>query len=116
MFTNARYTHVPTVTAIGHSTFLSGATPSMSGIIGNDWFDRETGKKVTSVTDAGAKLLGGSENPTGSSPRRLLVSTLGDEMKIADPRTKVVGFRKDRSAILPAGHMADGDYGRQQQR
>ena len=22
---------------------LSGATPSVSGIIGNDWFDRETG-------------------------------------------------------------------------
>jgi arylsulfatase A-like enzyme len=111
VFTNARYEHVPTVTAIGHSTFLSGATPSMSGIIGNDWIDRESGKKVTSVGDASVKLLGGSENPTGSSPRRLLVSTLGDEMKIADPQTKVVGVSlKDRSAILPAGHMADGAF------
>jgi predicted AlkP superfamily pyrophosphatase or phosphodiesterase len=110
-FTNARYEHVPTVTAIGHSTFLSGATPSMSGIIGNEWFDRETGKKVTSVVDSSVKLLGGSENPTGSSPRRLLVSTLGDEMKIADARTKVIGVSlKDRSAILPAGHMADGAF------
>ena len=111
VFTNARYTHVPTVTAIGHSTFLSGATPSMSGIIGNEWFDRASGKKVTSVSDATVALLGGSENPTGSSPRRLLVSTLGDEMKIADPRTRVVGISlKDRSAILPAGHMADGAF------
>jgi hypothetical protein len=111
VFTNARYTHVPTVTAIGHSTFLSGATPSMSGIIGNDWFDRASGKKVTSVADATVELLGGSENPTGSSPRRMLVSTLGDEMKIADPRTKVIGVSlKDRSAILPAGHMADGAF------
>ncbi len=25
VFTNARYEHVPTVTAIGHSTFLTGA-------------------------------------------------------------------------------------------
>ena len=111
VFTNARYEHVPTVTAIGHSTFLSGATPSMSGIIGNDWYDRASGKKVTSVADASVQLLGGSENPTGSSPRRLLVSTLGDEMKIADPRTKVVGVSlKDRSAILPVGHMADGAF------
>ena len=111
VFTNARYEHVPTVTAIGHSTFLSGATPSMSGIIGNEWFDRESGKKVTSVTDASVQLLGGSENPTGSSPRRMLVSTLGDEMKMVEPRTKVVGISlKDRSAILPAGHMADGAY------
>src|SRR5580692_328320 len=111
VFTNARYEHYPTVTAIGHSTFLSGATPSMSGIIGNEWFDRESGKKVTSVTDASVQLLGGSENPTGSSPRRMLVSTLGDEMKMVEPRTKVVGISlKDRSAILPAGHMADGAY------
>lgn len=111
VFTNARYEHVPTVTAIGHSTFLSGATPSMSGIIGNEWFDRDSGKKVTSVADASVQLLGGSENPTGSSPRRMLVSTLGDEMKIVDPRTKVIGISlKDRSAILPAGHMANGAF------
>src|ERR1700739_4266583 len=31
-FTNAHYIHVPTVTAVGHSTFLFGATPAMSGI------------------------------------------------------------------------------------
>ena len=28
VFTNARYVHYPTVTAVGHSTFLSGATPT----------------------------------------------------------------------------------------
>lgn len=111
VFTNARYIHVPTVTAIGHSTFLSGATPSVSGIISNEWFDRESGKKVSSVSDSTVQLLGGSESPTGSSPRRMLVSTLGDEMKMADPRTKVIGISlKDRAAILPAGHMADGAF------
>ena len=41
VFTNAYYQHFPTVTAIGHSTFMSGATPSISGIVGNDWFDRD---------------------------------------------------------------------------
>ena len=43
VFTNANLEHYPTVTAVGHSTMLTGATPSVSGIIGNDWFDRETG-------------------------------------------------------------------------
>ncbi len=111
VFTNARYVHVPTVTAIGHSTFLSGATPAMSGIVGNEWWDRASAKKVTSVTDDQVKLLGGSEAPTGSSPRRMLVSTLGDEMRIVDSRSKVIGVSlKDRAAILPAGHMANGAY------
>ena len=111
VFTNARYIHVPTVTAIGHSTFLTGATPSISGIIGNDWYDRASGKKVTSVSDDEVKLLGGSESPAGSSPHRLLVSTLGDEMRIVDSRSKVIGISlKDRAAILPAGHMANAAY------
>ena len=110
VFTNAHYDHFPTVTAIGHSTFMSGATPAISGIIGNDWFDRATGKSVTSVSDSTVRILGG-KGDGGASPRRLLVSTLGDELKIADKNTRVIGISlKDRSAILPVGHMADGAY------
>jgi hypothetical protein len=113
VFTEARYIHFPTVTAVGHSTFLSGATPSVSGIVGNEWFDRDEGKKVTSVSDAATQLLGGIDPAaTGCSPRRLLVSTLGDEIKMADGgKSKVIGISlKDRAAILPAGHMADGAF------
>ncbi len=108
VFTNARYEHFPTVTAIGHSTFLSGATPAISGIIGNDWYDRDEGKTVTSVSDSTTQLLGGTG--PGSSPRRMLVDTLGDELKMVGP-SHVIGISlKDRAAILPAGHMADGAY------
>jgi len=109
VFTNAYYQHFPTVTAIGHSTFLSGATPSISGIVGNDWFERETGKSVTSVSDDAVKILGGAgAGEGGASPRRLLVSTVGDELKISDSgRSRAIGISmKDRSAILPSGHMA----------
>src|SRR5580692_255532 len=59
VFTNAQYEHYPTVTAVGHSTFLSGATPAMSGIIGNEWWDRASKKRVSSVSDEETKLLGG---------------------------------------------------------
>ncbi len=109
VFTNAHHEHFPTVTAIGHSTFLSGATPSISGIVNNSWYDRETGKNVTSVSDEATQLLGATGR--GSSPRRLLASTIGDELKIAGKNCKVIGISiKDRSAILPAGHVADGAY------
>src|SRR6185295_10741453 len=117
VFTNANLEHYPTVTAIGHSTMLSGATPSVSGIIGNDWYDRETRAIVTSVFDPTVKPVGA---PTGSaaSPRRLLVDTVGDELRLASPVPKgataaprVFGVSlKDRSAILPAGHGADAAY------
>src|SRR5262245_12083885 len=112
MFTNANYIHAPTVTACGHSTFMTGATPSMSGIIGNEWYDRESGKRVTSVSDSKVKLLGGSESASGMSPSKLLGSTVGDELKLSSGgQSKVVGLSlKDRSAILPSGKHPNGAY------
>ncbi|MES2606005.1 MAG: alkaline phosphatase family protein [Pseudomonadota bacterium] len=108
VFTNANYEAAPTVTAIGHSTILSGATPSVSGIAGNTWFERSEGKNVQSITDEGVTPLGGG---SGASPKRLLVSTIGDELKISGKGGKVYGVSlKDRSAILPAGRMADGAF------
>ena len=110
VFTNANYEASPTVTAVGHSTFLTGATPKVSGIVSNTWFDRMDGKAVSSVSDSKTRLLGGRDAP-GSSPERLLVTTVGDELKMSGKGGKVIGISlKDRSAILPAGHKADGAY------
>ncbi len=117
VFTNANYIHFPTVTAVGHSTVLTGAIPALSGIIGNEWYDREERKQVTSVGDTGVRLLGAGEpaggtGRPGSSPRRLLVDTIGDELKMAhEGKPRVIGISlKDRAAILPAGHKADAAY------
>jgi predicted AlkP superfamily pyrophosphatase or phosphodiesterase len=112
VFSNANYIHTPTYTACGHATFMTGTTPSMNGIVGNDWYDRETGKSVTSVGDDQTKLLGGREGVEGMSPRRLIGSTLGDELKLAsNGRAKVIGMSyKDRAAILPAGKRPDAAY------
>lgn len=111
VFTNANYEHFYTVTAPGHATFLSGAFPSVSGIIGNEWFEPASGKRVTSVSDDALKLLGGTTE-SGSSPRRMLVNTVGDELKIAsNGKSRVFSVSlKDRSAILPVGLMADGAF------
>jgi hypothetical protein len=116
VFTNANLEHYPTVTAVGHSTMLTGATPSVSGIIGNDWFDRESGKRVESITDDVTPI--GSPTGSAASPRRLLVSTVGDELKLAAalPKTspnapRVFGVSlKDRSAVMPAGRGANAAY------
>ena len=110
VFENANLEHYPTVTAIGHATTLSGATPAISGIMGNDWYDREAHKRVLSISDDTVKLVGGTGN--GASPRRLLVSTIGDQLKMVHPgASHVIGISlKDRAAILPAGHTADAAY------
>ncbi len=106
----SNYDHTPTYTAPGHATMMTGAYPAQTGIIGNEWPDRSVGKRVTSVSDTSVQLLGATGN--GSSPHRLLSSTLGDELRLASgDRTKVIGISiKDRSAILPAGRHANAAY------
>jgi predicted AlkP superfamily pyrophosphatase or phosphodiesterase len=111
-WTQANYDHMPTYTAPGHATLLTGAWPAETGIVGNDWPDRDGGRFVTSVTDTTAVLLGGEQDDVASSPRRLLASTIGDELRLqTNDRSKVVGISiKDRSAILPAGRHANAAY------
>ena len=118
-FTNAFYAQVPTVTAVGHSIFMSGAMPAVSGIVSNSWYDREEGKVVTSVCDWNVKTIGGHQEEKGAkctdadpaSPKRLLVTTLGDELRDAHPDSKVIGVSiKARGAILSSGHRAAGAF------
>ena len=110
VFTNARYQHFPTVTAVGHSIFLSGAMPALSGIVAN-CVVRPRGGHASHLRLGSADHAGGGSG-AGSSPRRMLVDTVGDELKIADnSQSRVIGISlKDRAAILPAGHMANAAY------
>ena len=111
-WTQSNYDHMPTYTAPGHGTMMTGAYPAESGIIGNEWLDRASGKRITSVTDESVKVLGGGPGEIGSSPSRLMASTVGDELRLAtNDRAKVIGISvKDRSAILPAGRHANAAY------
>jgi predicted AlkP superfamily pyrophosphatase or phosphodiesterase len=111
-WTQANYDHMPTYTAPGHATLMTGAWPAETGIIANDWPDLEKGRNITSVEDEQARLLNGEPNESASSPRRLMASTLGDELRMAtNDRSKVIGISiKDRSAILPAGRHANAAY------
>jgi predicted AlkP superfamily pyrophosphatase or phosphodiesterase len=109
----ANYDHFPTYTAPGHGTMMTGAYPAESGIVGNEWIDRASGKRISSVSDETVKLLGSGDPKEGAaSPRKLMSSTVGDELRlVTHDRSKVIGISvKDRSAILPAGRHANAAY------
>jgi arylsulfatase A-like enzyme len=109
---NANFDHVPTKTAPGHAAIMTGAPPAATGMVGNEWIDRESAKKVTSVGDDSVKAIGGGPNESAYSPRLLMASTVGDELRLAtNDRAKVIGIsEKPRAAILPAGRRANGAY------
>ncbi len=112
IFTDCNYNYANTVTAAGHATLLTGAYSNGHGIMGNEWWDPQKEKMVTSVEDDATKLVGVASTAPGASPHNLLADTLGDELKLATQgNSRVFGIAlKDRAAILPAGFSADGAY------
>ena len=121
VYRDAHHGHANTETIVGHATLATGAHPSNHGMIGNLWFDRETGFTTYNVEDANFRLLtkgasvdAGTEiDPTqraarseGRSPAAMLVTTFSDELRSnTGGKARVVGVSvKDRGAISMAGH------------
>lgn len=105
-FSNAHQAHGVTVTAVGHAAILTGAYPYQHGIIANNWIDPVTKQSVYCTEDTAYQYIGEETKPSdGTSPNRLRVDTLGDQLRYATGnRAKVVTVSgKDRGAILLAG-------------
>ena len=114
-FKNTHYNYMPTETGPGHAAIHTGATPMVSGIIGNAWYDRSQKKSVNVVSGLQKyKAVGVAESlPVGQAgPDRLLVTTIADELKTTSQfKSKSIAVSiKDRGAILGGGHTADGAY------
>ena len=107
---NLHFNYMPTYTAPGHASVYTGTTPRYHGIVGNDWFQRQTNKDIYCTYDDEFSLLGtGKEKDGKMSPNRLKSTTITDELRLStNLKGKVIGMSiKDRAAILPAGHLAN---------
>ena len=112
-FKNAHYNYSPTVTAAGHASIYTGTTPSVHGMVGNSWFDRNLDTGVSNVGDSTVHLVGSmEENNRGVSPNRIKSTTISDQLRMAyNYQSKVISVSfKDRGAILPGGHTANAAY------
>ncbi len=110
-FRNVTYNYVPTFTGPGHASIYTGTTPSNHGIIGNDWFHRPYNRGVNCVDDTSVTALGTQSVDGLCSPHFLRANTITDQLRLTYPSSKVIGVSiKDRGAILPAGHLANGAY------
>ncbi|QFU23272.1 alkaline phosphatase family protein [Shewanella eurypsychrophilus] len=120
VYTNAHYQHANTETIVGHVSLATGATPSVHGMVGNVWFDRDKDRSVYNIEDGNYHLLttgGGVDSSTeidatqkvaksdGRSPITILTSTISDEITTAyNGQSKVYSVSiKDRGAVSLAG-------------
>lgn len=103
----AQYDILQAMTGPGHATLLTGAYPYQSGIPVNEWYDARVKKKIESIEDATTKPVPES-NAVGMSPKNLLATTVGDELKNAGYPSRVFSVAlKDRASIMMGGHRAD---------
>jgi len=119
-YANAHHRHANNETIVGHTTLSTGTDPGIHGMVANLWFDRDAGTVFYNVQDPDFPLVGAAGidadteiDPTqraattdGRSPRNILTSTIGDEIRMHyGPKSKVFGVSvKDRGAIAMAGH------------
>lgn len=110
---NTMINYLPSFTAPGHTCIYTGSVPSLHGIAANDWVDNATGRQMYCTQDDSVQLVGAPSAGKGSmSPANMLVTTVTDELRLATNfGAQVYGISiKDRGAILPAGHLANGAY------
>ena len=109
---NTLIPYTPTVTACGHTCIYTGSVPAIHGITGNDWWNYDLNELEYCTADNSVKTVGSTTEAGKMSPKNLMVTTIGDEIRLATNfRSKVIGIAlKDRGAILPAGHSANGAY------
>ena len=109
---NTNYNYVPTYTGPGHASIYTGTTPYNHGIVANEWYDRTKAKGVNCVFDPSVQAVGNSSSAYGQvSPHHLETMTVTDQLKFTYPASNVYSISiKDRSAVLPGGHLSDGSY------
>jgi predicted AlkP superfamily pyrophosphatase or phosphodiesterase len=109
---NTNFNYMPTYTGPGHASIFTGTTPAVHGIISNNWYDRSAGKEVYCAQDPTVNGVGSTAEEGRRSPARMLTSTVCDQLRLSSiKKSRTFGIAlKDRGAILPAGHTANGAY------
>lgn len=111
-FNRTYFNYSCTKTGPGHASIATGTPPSMHGLVGNNWYDRQFKQKIYVVEDPEVVGLGAANDANKRSPKNMISTTLADQIRLASNfRSKSIGISlKDRGAILTAGHSANAAY------
>ncbi len=109
---NNHFNYVPTYTGPGHASVYTGTTPKYHGVIANDWYDKVIKRSVYCANDNSVNPVGTTSSVGKMSPHRMKTTTFADQNRLfTQMKGKTIGISiKDRGAIFPAGHTANGAY------
>lgn len=96
----------------GTATLFTGVYPAAHGIVNDTWYDRLKKKEINCIADDYFITVGSDSKEGERSAAKLLSPTIGDLIKInTRNQSKVYSVAmNDVSAVLSAGHAANGAY------
>ncbi|OFX62016.1 MAG: hypothetical protein A2066_19535 [Bacteroidetes bacterium GWB2_41_8] len=96
----------------GTATMFTGVYPAAHGIVNDTWYDRLKKKEINCIADDYYITVGSDSKEGERSAAKLLSPTIGDLIKInTRNKSKVYSVAmNDVSAVLSAGHAANGAY------
>lgn len=113
VFRECRYEYSATFPASGAAVLATGAYPERNGIVAERWYDRKAGRVAGAADDPESVLVGSNqERRTGASPRRLIGTTLADELRLATAghaRVVAISLRQE-TAVMLGGRKPLGCY------
>ena len=109
---NANLNYLFTQSAPGYATIATGTNPARHGIVSSYWYLRLKDEMMYCTFDPDVIPVGGSYEAGQNSPKNLLPTTLGDELRLSNNfKSKVFGIGlKDYTAIFSAGHAANAAF------
>jgi predicted AlkP superfamily pyrophosphatase or phosphodiesterase len=110
-YKNAHLNYMFSQSSPGYASIYTGATPSVHGIVADQWYKNISESKIKSTQNKKYKTVGSASKYGEHAPNQLITSTISDELKLVNKHSKVISIGLDASAsCLSGGHMADASY------
>ena len=109
---NTSFNYLFSQQGVGHASIATGTTPADHGIVGSEWYLYLQDKVEGSTEDPQQKAVGGDVDNGKYSPKNLMCTTYGDELRLSNNfLSKVFSISPDPApGIFSAGHTANGSY------
>jgi len=109
---NTSFNYLFSQQGVGHASIATGTTPSDHGIVGAEWYLYLQDRIEGSTEDQQHKAVGGDVDNGHFSPKNLMCTTFGDELRLSNNfKSKVYSISMEPApGIFSAGHTANGSY------
>ena len=111
LYKNAHLNYMFTQSAPGYASIYTGTTPSVHGIVADQWYKSLSENRVESTKNKRYKTIGSASLYGQQAPKQIITSTISDELKLVNKNSKVISIGLEaQAAVISGGHLADASY------